>query len=333
MLTSNLACGPMSEEIIEAVFKYSQIFQKPLMLICSRNQIDSDTGYVFTTQEYMSYIGKMASKYGQARVMICRDHCGPSFGAEVETDLRGTMRTIKCDLENGFDLIHIDLCKAVGMSHQEKLNNTVRLMKYALSIRSDVMFEIGTDENVGVAETDIERISQDIKVCQRIANPTFYVVQTGSLVQETKNTGSFERDSVAKMKEVLNRLGTRLKEHNADYLTTKQLGLRVGAVDAVNIAPQLGAIQTSCVMSNALAYGINTDFFVNSVLRGNKWRKWTSDRNNHLLCVATAGHYHFSEMKYSRLAGKLAEKCDINGIIIRSIMDVINHYSKSLKGV
>jgi hypothetical protein len=51
MLTSNLAFGPMSKEIIEAVFRHSHKYNKQLMLICSRNQVDVDKGYVFTTKK------------------------------------------------------------------------------------------------------------------------------------------------------------------------------------------------------------------------------------------------------------------------------------------
>lgn len=330
MLTSNLACGPMSTEIIEAVFRYSHKTGKHLMLICSRNQIDRRNGYVFHTYQYREYIEKMKLRYALANVAICRDHCGPGFGAETEHDLEGTKETIRCDLENGFDLIHIDLCLAFGMSHEEKLKHTLELMKYALSIRSDVLFEIGTDENVGIAETDVNRIMSDVKICQRIVNPTFYVVQTGSLVYGAHNIGSFGPDVVEKMHRALHLCGIKLKEHNADYLTAQQLGYRRGIVDAVNIAPQLGVVQTSHVLSRAMVYGIDTNPFVYDVVHGKKWQKWSDDWKNHLLCATLAGHYHFGEMEYQLLIDQLESRCDIHESIICVIMDVIEHYSSSL---
>ena len=331
MLTSKLACGPMSEEVIEAVFRYSHKTGEHLMLICSRNQIDRKNGYVFQTYQYRDYIEKMKLRYAFANVAICRDHCGPGFGAETEHNLDGTKETIRCDLEHGFDLIHIDLCLAVGMSHEDKLKHTAELMRYALSIRSDVVFEIGTDENVGVTETDVNRIISDIQICQRIANPTFYVVQTGSLVWGATNAGSFRSDVVGEMHQALLRCGTKLKEHNADYLTAEQLGYRRDIVDAVNIAPQLGVIQTSHVLSCAMIYGINTDPFMYEIVYGKKWQKWSDDMNNHLLCATIAGHYHFRGIEYQCLIGQLEARCDIRESIIGEITKVINHYSLTLR--
>ena len=194
MSTSKLACGPMSREVVEAVFRYSHKFEQPLMLICSRNQVNANDGYVFTTKEYVEYVAKMRRKYPVAKIMICRDHCGPGFGSPSDS-LESVKDTIRCDLEYGFDLIHIDLCNAITewntnalafertMPHKEKIQNTAELMQFALNIKPDIRFEIGTDANIGRAEDNINRIIEDVRACQKIANPTFYVVQTGSLVR------------------------------------------------------------------------------------------------------------------------------------------------------
>ena len=49
-----IGIGPMSSEVIEAVYKYSSINNKELMLIASKNQIDHNGGYVnnWNTKEY-----------------------------------------------------------------------------------------------------------------------------------------------------------------------------------------------------------------------------------------------------------------------------------------
>lgn len=316
----------MSPEIIEAVFRHSHKYRKQLMLICSRNQVDESSGYVFTTQQYVDYIAKMERKYAKSNVIVCRDHCGPGFGADTGKDLDGTKNTIRCDLEHGFDLIHIDLCLAQGMSHEDKICNTLDLMRYARDILSDVMFEIGTDENIGVAEVNIDRIVADINRCQNVANPTFYVVQTGSLVYEVHNAGSFGAEKVRDMHQALQTCGTKLKEHNADYLTTKQIIDRNGIVDAVNIAPQLGVVQTSHVLSKALLYGIDAQPFISEVVHGGEWEKWSDSPNNHHLCALVAGHYHFNGPEYRYLIDKLALQLDIRESIIGEITEVIEHY-------
>ena len=333
MLTSNLACGPMSREIIEAVFRHSHKFGQQLMLICSRNQVDADSGYVFTTPKYVEFVNGLIRAYPQANVFICRDHCGPGFGLTSEGDLDGTRKTIRCDLEQGFDLIHIDLCHA-KMTHKEKLRSTAELMKFAIDIRSDVMFEIGTDENVGVTETDVDRVVTDIRACQEVTNPIFYVVQTGSLVREAYNAGSFDANGVRAMHAALAECGVKLKEHNADYLNTRQITARKGIVDAVNIAPQLGVIQTNYVLSQALIYGIDTQPFIDEVIKGDRWRKWVDPSGNpqRMLFVLVAGHYHFNGPAYQRLVNELARKINVREGILGEVTKVIEHYLFALEG-
>jgi hypothetical protein len=329
----------MSKEIIEAVFRHSHKYGKQLMLICSRNQVDVNTGYVFTTPQYMIYIAKMKHKYPQADVLICRDHCGPGFGISNRFDipnnnLESVKDTIRCDLEHGFDLIHIDLCHAF-MPHLEKLRNTTKLMELALDIKPDIMFEIGTDENIGEAETNVDRIISDIRTCQQVANPIFYVIQTGSLVYEAHNAGSFDIDKVGVMHDVLANCNVKLKEHNADYLTSQKITKRKGIVDAVNIAPQLGVVQTSHVLSKALLYGLNIQPFTNEVACGGNWSKWSDQKNsqvNHYrLWTLIAGHYHFNGPAYQQLIAELSCKMNIEESIIGEITKVIEHYLFALE--
>lgn len=321
----------MSEEVIEAVYRYSSNNKKQLMLICSRNQIDVKDGYVFHTWDYMDYVQEMQQLYPLADVVICRDHCGPGFGPNTEHDLEGTKETIECDIEHGFDLIHIDLCLAEEMSHLDKIDYTLELMRHAQSLRPNIMFEIGTDENVGVAERNIDRIIRDIKACQQVANPEFYVVQTGSLVWECSNSGRFDRKIVKDMHDAIARCGTKLKEHNADYLSTSQIESRRGIVDAMNIAPQLGVVQTSHILSQAIIYGIDSRPFVAEVAAENKWKKWSDDFRNHHLCALIGGHYHFKSQWYKELVEQLVREIDIRESIICEITKVIDHYSLALE--
>ena len=57
-MDSKLGLGPMSTEIIEAVFRYSHFHRKQLMMIPSKNQIDHEGGYVnsWTTKQFMDFV-------------------------------------------------------------------------------------------------------------------------------------------------------------------------------------------------------------------------------------------------------------------------------------
>lgn len=102
----------MSSETIESVYKYSAINNKPLMLIASKNQIDHSSGYVnnWNTRQYSDFLKILKKKYKNSRVKICRDHCGPGFNGNYS--IKDVFDTIDSDIQNNFDLIHIDFSKA-----------------------------------------------------------------------------------------------------------------------------------------------------------------------------------------------------------------------------
>lgn len=328
-ISSNLAIGPMSSEAVEAVFRYAHFHHKQLMLIASKNQIDWGGGYVnnWTTKEYMDYVRQMRKSYPQADVLICRDHCGPGFNGNH--DLRAVYKTIEDDIENGFDLIHMDFCHFKG-TYQERLRESKKAIQYMLSLKPNILLEVGTDENVGTnySLSNMDEIGREIDFFKDFCKPDFYVIQTGSLVKEINQTGSFNKDFAKQASEFLKAKGLKMKEHNGDYLSKKEIVSRSGIVDAMNIAPQLGVIQTHFVLHKCLIYGIDFTAFTEVAYRKNKWKKWL-DKNrpeNKFLCSIMAGHYHFASEAYKKIISQLEEREDIHENIINTLMDLIDHY-------
>ncbi|MBI2102540.1 class II fructose-bisphosphate aldolase [Candidatus Woesearchaeota archaeon] len=324
-----LGIGPMSSEIIEAVFRYSHLRRKPLMLIPSKNQIDHNGGYVnnWTTKQFMDFIQKMRTMYPQSKVKICRDHCGPGFNGNF--DLEDTFNSIKSDVQHGFDLIHIDFCHFQG-SKEERFEASRKAVELCLQLNPNIELEIGTDENEGTkfSLVNLQELEEEIDFFKSFCNPTFYVVQTGSLVKEINQVGSFNQHFIRKVHDLLTAKGLKLKEHNADYLSKEEIGLRQGIVDAVNIAPQLGAVQTMLVIKKCLVYGIDFQKFIEDVYQGGKWKKWlyANSQDNKFLCACIAGHYRFSQEPYQRIIEQLEQREDIHETIINEIMEVIGHY-------
>ena len=325
----HLCFGPMSPEAIEAVFRYSNFKRRPLMLIASKNQIDYNGGYVnnWTTKEYMDFVKKMKDMYTDSDVKICRDHCGPGFNGNG--DLEDVYKTLKADIENGFDLIHIDFCHFKG-PRDEMLQASKKAVEYCLSLNPNIEFEIGTDENAGTnySIANLDEIEEEIDFFKDFCNPRFYVVQTGSLVMEINQVGNFNKDFVKKISEVVESKGLTMKEHNADYLTQPQIQERKGIVKALNNAPQLGVVQTSTVLTKCLMYGIDYSKFFDIVIEGGKWKKWLKDNtpDNKMLCFLIAGHYHFGSLEYKEIIEQLNEKEEIEDTIVHQIMEVIEHY-------
>ena len=323
-----LGFGPMSVLINDTLAKYAKDRQRPLMFIASRNQVDADSGYVMTTKQLAEQLNPMRSEY----LMLCRDHCGPYF-LDVEKSLsqraaiEATKKTIAGDIENGFDLIHIDTSRCEDAYHVAD-----ELFNFCLNLNPNIKFEFGTEENVGVA-AGVKKYQQDVKFASQFPNMQFVVAQTGSLTMEDRQVGSFDVPMVRRLVGYANSANVKLKEHNADYLTADQIKLRRQAgVHACNIAPQLGVIQTKTVIDLARQYDVDSGAFEQTVLDSKKWTKWMvdPDDDNVALKVAVAGHYCYTSSEYKQLEDRLTFYCNVEAEIQKAIQACLDLYYENL---
>jgi len=319
----------MSAETVEAVFRFSHFRRKQLMLIASKNQVDYKGGYVnnWTTAQYMEFVRQMRKDYPNSDVLICRDHCGPGFNGI--DDLADVYATIEEDIKQGFDLIHIDFCHFKG-NREQMLAESKKAIEHCLKLNPDILLEIGTDENAGTkySVSNLREIEEELDYFKAFCSPELYVVQTGTLVGEINQIGNQNLKFAKEVGDMLRSKGVKLKEHNADYLPLADIKARSGVVDAMNIAPQLGVVQTTTLLAKCLIYGINYQPFLDLVYSGGKWKKWmhTNGPENKMLCFLIAGHYHFASPEYRQIVSQLKESEDIKETFISSLTDVLNHY-------
>ncbi|MFH1245530.1 MAG: class II D-tagatose-bisphosphate aldolase, non-catalytic subunit [Candidatus Omnitrophota bacterium] len=329
MLTAKLGIAPLSTEIIEAAFRYSHNNNKELMLIASKNQLDYVKGYVngWTTKDFRKFVGEVKKRYANSNVRLCRDHCGPGFNGRV--DLEDTYRTIEEDITNGFDLIHIDFCH-FKENAQEKLAAAKKAVEYCLRLNPNIRLEVGSDGNSDTRclPDRIEGIKEEIDFFQGFCVPEFYVVPTGSLVRAGRQAGSFNKGIVDKIARLIHSKGIKSKEHNADYLSKDEIFQRKGAIEAMNIAPQLGSVQTQLVIDKSKRYGVDCNDFLNIVYKNKKWTKWIDKHSSidKTLALRTAGHYHYTSDEYKKIIRQLNTYENIYESIIDSITGVIDHY-------
>lgn len=293
MKTSNLGVGPMSREIIRCIDNYDKL----LMIVASRNQVDYDNGYVCKTNELSSLIDNK-------NILLCRDHCGPYFSDKdknlsLSESLEECKKTIREDLTNGFKLIHIDVSR---ISHHQ-LEYAQELIEFTLDLNPDVLLEFGSEDNTGEGlEPSIGRITEQLEFLQKYkSNVEFFVTQTGSFTQHMQ-MGNFNVEFNKQTVEKVHSYDFKFKEHNADYLNKEEINhRRIVGIDALNIAPQLGTIQTKLLkeLSNN-----NKEWyeFSKRTLDSNLWTKWLPrEVNNKELAVIVAGHYMYSTIEYKRL--------------------------------
>lgn len=323
-----LGFGPMSREVITSLAKYSYEYMEPLMLIASRNQVDAESGYVMTTPELRTLLETLPTEY----LWICRDHCGPYFldvekGLPLRDAVEASKKTIAYDIEQGFDLIHIDTSRV-----DDTYGIAKELFDFCVDLNPDIRFEFGTEENVGVA-AGIIKYKEDVAFAKNMPNIYTVVAQTGSLCHEDHQAGEFNYQAAEELVRVANDNGVRLKEHNADYLTPAEVRLRRDAgVHTMNIAPQLGVAQTKLLRVLSAKYcPLKWQAFADVVLASGKWKKWT-DLDDATQKVSVAGHYCFKSAEYDALIREL----EANGVnwqqeVDAVIYDILDTYTQNLK--
>lgn len=320
-----LGFGPMSPLIIDIMAGYAVKHERPLMIIASRNQVDTDSGYVMTTAE----LTRQLENYPRTHLRLCRDHCGPYFLDSERTlslsqAVEATKKTIATDIANGFDLIHIDTSRC-----DNPYQVAEELFNYALKINPDIVFEFGTEENVGVA-AGVKKFKDDVEFIRQFPNVEFVVAQTGSLTYEDRQAGKFDYDAVVELVNYAESAGVKLKEHNADYLSAEEIQLRRSAgVHALNIAPQLGIIQTRTLLHLATMYAEDNKDFKNAVIASNKWKKWTKSRKQDLQALV-AGHYCFNTDAYYNLVSRINRKHNFEETVKTNIEQCLDLYYTNL---
>lgn len=320
-----LGFGPMSPLIIDTMAGYAVKNERPLMIIASRNQVDAASGYVMTTPE----LARQLENYPKSHIRLCRDHCGPYFldsekGLSLRKAIDATKSTIATDIANGFGLIHIDTSRC-----EDPYLVADELFNYALKLNPDIVFEFGTEENVGVA-AGIDKFKADVTFVKNYPNVEFVVAQTGSLTYEDRQAGNFNYDAVVELVEFAESAGVKLKEHNADYLTPAEIAIRKTAgVHALNIAPQLGIIQTRVLLHLATMYAEDSSAFKQVVVDSNKWTKWTTSRRKDLRALV-AGHYCFNTDAYHDLVGRINRKHNFEETVKTNIEQCLDQYYTNL---
>lgn len=323
-----LGFGPMSREVISSLATYSSEKNEPLMVIASRNQIDAESGYVMTTPE----LRKLLKQLPTDKLWICRDHCGPYFldvekGLPLREAVEASKKTIAYDIEQGFDLIHIDTSRV-----DDTYGIAEELFDFSYKKNPEVRFEFGTEENVGVA-AGIIQYKKDVAFAKNMPNIYTVVAQTGSLCHEDHQAGEFNYQAACELVQVAVENGVKLKEHNADYLTAAEVRMRKEAgVHTLNIAPQLGVAQTKLLRVLSSRHAPQEwAKFQELVIASNRWTKWTR-LDDDTQRVNVGGHYCFSSAEYRAVVDKLqSQGIDWQHEVNQVMYDIYDTYTKNLK--
>lgn len=307
-----LGIGPMSKPLIKATLELAQEKDFPIMLIASRNQVDSDEfghGYVrdWDQDRFVNDVKAVEDEIGfEGLCYLCRDHGGPwqrdeerSAKLPVQEAMDKCIRSYKHDIEAGFDLLHIDPTKDPEYSmgtvpFEIVIDRTVEIIDELEKFRKEkglpeIGYEAGTEETNG-GLTSVDAFSNFIDtLVERLAEkgikaPEFVVGQTGTLTRLTENVGNFNRDNAALLSQNAAKHGVGVKEHNGDYLSDKiLLEHPVLDITAMNVAPEFGTVETRAYLELALTEQRSVlpekcsklaEEMALYAVKSERWRKW-----------------------------------------------------------
>jgi len=303
--------GPMSKNVVDAILEYCDETGNMIGLIPSRRQVEYNGGYVndWTTETFSKYADKLLLK---------RDHSGPSQGY---TDDDG-FDSLAYDCKH-LDMIHIDPWKQYP-SYEDGLSWTVKMIKFCYIQNPNVEFEVGTEESIRKFEakeldillTDLE-LSLSTKEYRQIK---YIVIQSGTSLKETSNTGDYDKERLVSMITVANNHDLLSKEHNGDYIPTRLIKEKFSlGLDAINIAPEFGLIETQSYLDN----GIDVEQFYTICYNSKRWEKWVDEKFNpytqKLELIKICGHYVLSTPEFLNI------KPNIDNIIKLNIKQKLNN--------
>ena len=354
-----MGIGPMSVHCVDAVIELANAVRQPLMLVASRHQIEcagNGGGYVngWTTETFAHYVRERdEGEY----VVLCRDHGGPwqnysevDNARPLDAAMKSAKQSLRIDIESGFEIIHLDPSIDIhneDLGQHEVLGRLFDLYAYCMEVSTEleveIVTEVGTEEQSGTnqdMENLVRLLKQTSEYCRdnNLPIPLFVVAQTGTLVKETYNAGTFDDPyrqfnnipaeiQVPKLADVCRSHGVYLKEHNADYLSNEALmwhpRLRI---HAANIAPEFGVGQTRHILHICEEFGLHSEAesFLELAYDSGKWQKWmlpdTKATNRDRAIIA--GHYVFASEEFQEIMDRIRLECNRRGLDIdRSIRE------------
>ena len=292
----------MSKNVVDAVLELDKNQRNKIGFIPSRRQVERDGGYVnkWTTNEFANYVA--------GQVLIQRDHGGPGQGTNDDDGFE----SFAVDAVN-LDIIHVDPWKKY-QDYEAGLSKTIEYIEFINQINPEMLFEVGTEEAIRRFEEDeFEKLLFDLQDSLR---PELYdkieyaVVQSGVWIDllYRENTGKFSIERLKNMSLAAHKYGLKSKEHNGDYLTPEEIQKRFdNGLDAINIAPEFGQIETECYLDHMESEQIEE--FYKLCYDSDRWKKWVSieELSGATQLISVCGHYVFAEEKFKEIRPQIDE--------------------------
>lgn len=312
----------MSKTIVDTILDFSKKNNVKIGLIPSRRQIEYTGGYVnrWNTVDFAHYVRGIDSSS-----VIIRDHGGPNQGESLDDGCNSM--AIDCIY---FDGIHIDIWKKY-QNMDEAIENTTKYIKMCIEINNKVFFEVGTEEAIRKYEAEdleffLSKMRENLGINFRRIK--YAVVQAGTSLKSTTNTGSYNKERLRCMVDVCKNHGVLSKEHNGDYISqADKISKFSTGLDCINIAPEFGVLETETILRNLSPTEVDEMFTI--CRNSKKWVKWVSkDFNpfdNKIETIKISGHYIRSHPYIVDIVEKKSLTPEIEKTILSKLKELYNN--------
>jgi hypothetical protein len=290
--------GPMSKNVVDTIIEFCEENNTTIGLIPSRRQIEDIGGYVnnWTTSEFAQYVNSKTDK-----ILLQRDHGGPGQGEKLDNGIQSLIEDCKY-----LDYIHIDPWKQNGGDLIEGLRSTLSLIRLCYDKNPLIKFEIGTEQSIRpftLEELEIMILFLKNYLPKEIFNNIKYlVIQSGTSLKGNTQTGDYDSERLIKMVELAKKYNLLTKEHNGDYIPVSTIKEKFNlGLDAINIAPEFGLIETQTYINEIKDKNILETFF-QMCYESKKWVKWVDAGFdpfiNKIELIKICGHYVLSNPEF-----------------------------------
>jgi len=290
--------GPMSKNVVDTIIEFCEENKVTMGLIPSRRQVESTGGYVnnWTTSDFSKYVNEKTD-----RILLQRDHGGPGQGILDDNGIESLKEDCKY-----LDYIHIDPWKQKNGDLMEGLITTRDLIQMCYDINPNTKFEIGTEQSIRPFEVDeLETMIKFLKnyLPEKVFNNIKYlVIQSGTSLKGNTQTGDYNSDRLKQMVELAKKYDLLTKEHNGDYIPVSVIKEKFNlGLDAINIAPEFGLIETQTYLDTIKDNDILEKFFL-ICYESKKWVKWVDKDfdpfTNKIELIKICGHYVLSNNNF-----------------------------------
>jgi hypothetical protein len=289
--------GPMSKNVVDTIIEFCNKTDNRIGLIPSRRQIEWNGGYVnnWNTKNFSEYITRKSNL-----ITLQRDHSGPGQGQYDDNGISSLIEDCKY-----LDLIHIDPWKKYS-KYKEGLEWTIDMIRLCNAINPNLEYEVGTEEAIRRFESS--ELDQFLKDLKTHLNPKLFkkikylVIQSGTSLKGTTQTGEYDSIRLKDMISVAKKYNLLTKEHNGDYIPVSIIKEKFNlGLDAINIAPEFGLIETQTYLDNIKEDVILEKFF-NICYESKKWVKWVNEDfdpfTNKVDLIKICGHYVLSTPQF-----------------------------------